>query len=530
MVDQLPISSITVPGARMRPLGDVSALAESIAQNGLINPVTVARDGTLISGLHRLEACKLLGWAEIPANVTDLEGLRAELAEIDENLVRSELTVLQQAVHLARRAEILEALGLRAKAGDNQHTAGGETVSPPLTTAQIAAELGLSERAAQQRLQIARKVAPDVRDMLADTPAANSTRTLLDLARLGVEEQRAAAEAEAERWRDQKNAAARAATIKEALTRAERLGLMRYEEAIRARLIKATKHGGGLRAATKGEDLLPSVHWPKYTSMEYVTPLFADEEQERARFADVPIFTEQEWEEWRAANAVESLAATYPGLENYGDGQYATTPAASGAENRREYDPDYGGEIVETDCDICAIHFIRQGWGTWQVVEFNDGMGGRTRRRYFEQDWYGKTLIDEAFATVDPRTFSEWQYRGLSIHSVQPVETSWAYIRKAVLPREEIIAAMEADLALLKDCPETPPDEPTLLQHALGWLQELTVGVNASDGFREGRASYAVTSEGLVDWAAFRSRQGRHDTRHHRVTRGLDHPPPPWRR
>ncbi len=530
MADQLRIDSITVPDTRMRPLGDVSALAESIAQNGLINPITVARDGTLISGRHRLEACKRLGWTDIPANVTDLEGLRAELAEIDENLVRSELTVLQQAEHLARRAEILEALGLRAKVGDNQHTAGGETVSPPLTTAQIAAELGLSERAAQQRLQIARKVAPDVRDMLADTPAANSTRTLLELARLGVEEQRTAAEAEAERWRDQKNAAARAATVKEALARAERLGLMRYEGAIRARLIKATKHGSGLSTATKGDDLLPGVHWPRYTSMEYCTPLFVDEKQDRTRFVDVPTFTEQEWEEWTVANAAESLAATYPGLEKYGDGQYQRLPAASGAENRREYDPDYGGEIVEPDCDICDVHFIRQGWGVWQVVEFNDGEGGRTKRRYFEQDWYGETLIKEAFATVDPRTFSHWQYRSLSIHSVQRMETSWAYIRKEALSREEIIAAMEADLALLKDRPETPPDEATLLQHALGWLQKLTVEVGDSADFREGRASCAVTSEGLMDWAAYRARQGRDSTRHHRVNRGLDHPPPPWQR
>ncbi len=110
MTDTMPISSITVPAARKRPLGDVTALAESISQNGLMNPITVTRDGTLISGLHRLEACKLLGWTEIPANVTDLEGLRAELAEIDENLVRSELTVLQQAEHLDTARKRVQAL------------------------------------------------------------------------------------------------------------------------------------------------------------------------------------------------------------------------------------------------------------------------------------------------------------------------------------------------------------------------------------------------------------------------------------
>ncbi len=175
MADQLPIGSITVPGARMRPLGDVSALAESIAQNGLINPITVARDGTLISGLHRLEACKLLGWAEIPANVTDLEGMRAELAEIDENFVRSDMTILQKADHLMRRVEILETLGMRAP---SHRAKKGDTVSPFTTTADMASEMGMSKRTAQRLLQIA-KINPRVKAAIADTWLANSTSKLL---------------------------------------------------------------------------------------------------------------------------------------------------------------------------------------------------------------------------------------------------------------------------------------------------------------------------------------------------------------
>ncbi len=181
MTDTMPISSITVPAARKRPLGDVTALAESISQNGLLNAITVTRDGTLISGLHRLEACKLLGWTEIPINVTDLEGLRAELAEIDENLVRSELTVLQQGDHLARRVEILESLGMRAP---SHRAKKGDTVSPFTTTADIASELGLNERSAQRRLQIAKGIHPHVKRVIADTCLANSTSKLLDLARL----------------------------------------------------------------------------------------------------------------------------------------------------------------------------------------------------------------------------------------------------------------------------------------------------------------------------------------------------------
>ena len=69
-------------------------------------------------------AARRLGWQSIPARIAPLDALRAELAEIDENLIRQELTALEEAEHLQRRVEILEALGERAQAspGTNQYT------------------------------------------------------------------------------------------------------------------------------------------------------------------------------------------------------------------------------------------------------------------------------------------------------------------------------------------------------------------------------------------------------------------------
>lgn len=68
----------------------VQKLADSIREIGLINPITITKDCTLISGAHRIEAFKLLGKTEITANFMDITGLKAELAEIDENLIRNE--------------------------------------------------------------------------------------------------------------------------------------------------------------------------------------------------------------------------------------------------------------------------------------------------------------------------------------------------------------------------------------------------------------------------------------------------------
>ena len=90
----IPINEITVsPGRREAAPGDVKELADSILDLGLINPVMVDQSYTLIAGLHRLEAMKLLGRTEIECTVSDLAGLQAELAEIDENFIRKDLSV-----------------------------------------------------------------------------------------------------------------------------------------------------------------------------------------------------------------------------------------------------------------------------------------------------------------------------------------------------------------------------------------------------------------------------------------------------
>ena len=108
---RIPISEIKVnPGRRNAAPADVRELADSIVEVGLLNPVTVSQSRTLIAGLHRLEAAKLLGWTEIECVVSGLEGLRAELAEIDENFVRSDLTPLEFGELLLRRKEVYEAL------------------------------------------------------------------------------------------------------------------------------------------------------------------------------------------------------------------------------------------------------------------------------------------------------------------------------------------------------------------------------------------------------------------------------------
>jgi ParB-like chromosome segregation protein Spo0J len=68
------IDEIYVPAAKRAPIDadKVQALAESIAENGLQSPILLRPDKeryVLVSGLHRLEACKALGEIKVKANL-----------------------------------------------------------------------------------------------------------------------------------------------------------------------------------------------------------------------------------------------------------------------------------------------------------------------------------------------------------------------------------------------------------------------------------------------------------------------------
>ena len=69
---QMNIDQIQIGFRYRKDLGDLRALADSIAEVGLLHPVVVTPEGRLIAGQRRLEACRLLGWTEVPVTVVDL--------------------------------------------------------------------------------------------------------------------------------------------------------------------------------------------------------------------------------------------------------------------------------------------------------------------------------------------------------------------------------------------------------------------------------------------------------------------------
>lgn len=80
---------------------ELAELSQSIAENGLIQPIIVRKSDIigyeLIAGERRLRACKRLGMTEIPAVVKEVTDQESRKQAIIENLQRSNLNPIEEA-------------------------------------------------------------------------------------------------------------------------------------------------------------------------------------------------------------------------------------------------------------------------------------------------------------------------------------------------------------------------------------------------------------------------------------------------
>jgi len=184
---------------------NVANLMKSIREVGLINAITITQGNKLIAGAHRLEACKRLGWLEIECNVAELDGLKAELAEIDENLIRHNLNHIDEGEQLLRKKEIYEMLYPETKATyngggfkGNRFTKAIEAEPNSVTTNKSfvddsAEKMQMTPRAIRKKIQVARDLSPEVKTIVKQHGI--SEKNSLKLARIKEpEKQKEAAE------------------------------------------------------------------------------------------------------------------------------------------------------------------------------------------------------------------------------------------------------------------------------------------------------------------------------------------------
>ena len=107
-ITYLPVEAIYPSTVQPRKRFEQEALAElseSIAQYGVLNPLTVRRRGTsyeLIAGERRLRAATLAGLHEVPCIVVDANMEDASLIALVENLQRRDLDFVEEAEGIAQ--------------------------------------------------------------------------------------------------------------------------------------------------------------------------------------------------------------------------------------------------------------------------------------------------------------------------------------------------------------------------------------------------------------------------------------------
>jgi hypothetical protein len=88
------IESIRIEGRHRKDLGDLTSLQRSIEDLGLLlHPIVITPDSQLVAGQRRLEACRRLGWVEVPVRIARSLDDAAKLlqAEMEENTERKEM-------------------------------------------------------------------------------------------------------------------------------------------------------------------------------------------------------------------------------------------------------------------------------------------------------------------------------------------------------------------------------------------------------------------------------------------------------
>lgn len=108
VIELFPLDKIVL-GDRVRSdLGDLDVLKKSLSEHGLINPITISRDGTLIAGERRYTAAKELGWKKIEARIVDdLTDDQLRTLELYENLARKDFTWFEVIENKLRIFELL---------------------------------------------------------------------------------------------------------------------------------------------------------------------------------------------------------------------------------------------------------------------------------------------------------------------------------------------------------------------------------------------------------------------------------------
>ena len=183
-IERIPLSDVEVRATHRRvDVEVVKQLAGSMHRMGLLQPITVCRDransSVLISGRHRLEAAKDLGWDEIGAIVTTDDEVQCRMMEISENLHRSELSELERSEQIAEWVKLTAVID---KPGQIAQVSGGGGRGNVGGQSKAARDLGLERTEVRRAIQIS-GITPEAKKAAAQAGLSNKKGKLLEIAR-----------------------------------------------------------------------------------------------------------------------------------------------------------------------------------------------------------------------------------------------------------------------------------------------------------------------------------------------------------
>ena len=114
-------------------MGDIGRLAASMEELGLLQPIVVTPDGTLIAGERRLRAALRLGWTHISISVVDIDAIvRGEFAENAhrKDFTLSETVAIKRALEPIERAAAKQRQGMRGDRHPEKFTTEGAALRP----------------------------------------------------------------------------------------------------------------------------------------------------------------------------------------------------------------------------------------------------------------------------------------------------------------------------------------------------------------------------------------------------------------
>lgn len=209
-VKMVRIDQITYDGRQKPDRELVKQLAEALRRGEVLPPIQVTREAkVLIQGRHRMEAYKLIGYAEIPAVLRDLDGDedRRRASTLEENLRRRRLSALEVVENLAELKRLHKRLQPGSgRGGDRRSKAhraplidAGKVETGTSFADRMSRVTGKSKSTINRMVAIGETLPQEVRDVVRGTALDDRPEEVAALAR--------------EARRDKENAVAAAKTV-----------------------------------------------------------------------------------------------------------------------------------------------------------------------------------------------------------------------------------------------------------------------------------------------------------------------------